>query len=349
MNSLRKPLRHPSFSPTPEFSAMAVSFMFVFFMQILTQQFFVRLAPYLFGAGIGASTISGATYVGALFTDLSAIVGIGLLIVSFRYFLKEGGILTNLLALDMAGMAVILGIMDGVRVALPGSVFSNLYGNAIWTALSLGLLMLVVLSSPLVALFMHNESQNLENPRRANKLAPLPGYLAGGALLLLSFYSLYTAVAKQVSPILLSMAYNGGINLLGISIITSYLLILRKTGLVLKLSSLIGGGLVATIVGFIVFGNYFSLKIFELTWQTSFGAPLPAYSALIYSFFLGALFVAALELSVKRRSIYILMIPVGLVALSSSLFLLGSLSIYIEGAVLGYLIFSFSSNISVPE
>jgi hypothetical protein len=118
--------------------------------------------------------------------------------------------------------------------------------------------------------------------------------------------------------------------------------VLNKTGKLTKVVSVLVGAVLAIMMDYILLGNYFSLKIFELTWQTSFGAPLPAPGAIVYSFFLGALVVSSIGSYSKYRSAYILMVPVGIIVLASSLFLLNSLNIYLEGAVIGYLIFALS-------
>jgi hypothetical protein len=333
-------------APPPAFTLLSVLFLFVFFIQVLTQQFLVRLAPYLFGAGMSASTVSEGAYIGALFTDLSAVVGIGLMVVSFYYFLRIPGLRARLLAADMMGIAFLVSLMDAARIVLSGSTFSELYGNYVW-AVSSSALLAFVASSPLLTILFIESFETASGYRQGRHayLRSLPIYLAGGAVFLVAGYSIYEGFAKQVTPFILEIAYNGGINLLGVATISSSLLVLSKTGKLTRVVAAVVGIALAVMMDYILYGNYFSLKIFELTWQTSFGAPLPASVAVVYSFFLGALVVSSIGFYIKSRSPYVLMIPVGLIVLASSLFLLNSLNIYVEGAVIGYLIFSLSTSL----
>jgi len=337
-------------TPPPVFTSLSALFLIVFFIQVMTQQFFVRLAPYLFGAGISASSVSEGAYVGALFTDLSAIIGIGLMVVAFYYFLRIPGLWARLLAADILGVAFLVSVMDVARILLPASTFSELYGNPVWAVSSSALLALVV-SSPVLTVFFV-EKLGVSNGNKQGKRAflySIPEYLAGGALFLVTSYSIYEDFAKQVAPLILEVVYNGGINLLGLAVVSSCLLVLSKTGKLTMVVSVLVGGILAVIMDYILLGNYFSLKIFELTWQTSFGAPLPAPIAIVYSFFLGALVVSSVGSYSKFRSAYILMIPVGMIALASSLFLLNSLTIYLEGAVIGYLLFALSMRLFTTD
>ncbi|PSN84078.1 hypothetical protein B9Q01_02310 [Candidatus Marsarchaeota G1 archaeon OSP_D] len=299
-------------------------FLFVFLLQIIFQQLFLRLAPYLFASGI-APILVDFSKVATVATDTATIVGLVTLVAIGVSAGKHGH--TRAISVPVFFFVTLLVVMDFLRATLPVSLFSSIYGSTIWYAFSLSLYIflaiLVILAYPLVT-------------KTKNTLFKASAFALTAAINIMSVFELYLRVFATTSYLFVGVVYNLVLNLLGLSVVLLVLECLISTFKVYKALTLSFSTFFVFLFGYKLYTSVFWQKIFELTWETSFGTPLPLPQGLVYALFLlTGVFLTMLK-SVKR-SLKISLFS--LIVISSSMFLMSSLTLYVEAVFLGYLLF----------
>ncbi|PSO06425.1 hypothetical protein B9Q04_16110 [Candidatus Marsarchaeota G2 archaeon BE_D] len=304
-----------------------VLFAAVFLVQVGLQQFFVRLSPYLFALNISGTTENTLVRLGTVSIDMSAVIGVAALILVGIEHLREGvkGVAVGVPPL-VVGMLVF--IMDSARVILPSTEFSSLYGSTLWFELTVGVLLFFTFTAfgVFAATLRRGKYSVLEYA--GTLLLTLAATIMGA-------YYVYTRVEPTPSLYTITLSYNLAINLLGIGVAVyglAALLEIEGRGRWLSLGLALAGG---AGVAYVFYGGLFSDKILELTWQTSFGTPLPLPQSVGYAFFMLLLFFSvATGYTMNRRN---LMLLVATVILASSVFLADSLLVYTQAATLACL------------
>lgn len=313
---------------------MYILFMFgiVFLVQVVSQQLFVRLLPYLFALSLPDSAIRAALSIASGATGTSAVLGAFALLGLGLDNLKQ----RRSLALIFLLLATSVALMDAARLTVPSSEFTMVYGSSAWLFLTL-FVELLGLSVSLYLLV-----------RSALGRASASVWWRSGAVLssvavsvMLLYYCTATALARGillgsgVSGYLLGVVFNLVILTLGMSIV--FMGVHKLLGLKgsQKIFPVILGVAFALVLGYSLYGNFFSSKILELTWETSFGAPLPAGESLVFGFFAGVFVGASVTLAFTKRTAIGMLGFLGFVALFSSLFLANTLTLYLEATVIG--------------
>lgn len=326
------PKRPDSLSERLETYVLLSMFGVVFLAQVVTQQLFVRLLPYLFALSLPGSAIQAALSIASIATGTSAVLGV---------FALFGLGLNNLkrrpsLALIFLLLATSVTLMDGMRLVVPASEFTVVYGSSAWLfitvlvdllglSVSLYLLVRAALGRPSATVWL--------------RLGTVLSSVAVSTMLL--YYSASTVLAHgiliggDISGYLLGIVFNLVILSLGMSIVFMGVhKFLRLKGRQRVFPIVLGTAFVL-VLWYSFYGNFFSSKILELTWETSFGAPLPPAESLVFGFFAGVFTGAAVTLSLIRRTTVDALGFLGFVALFSSLFLADTLTLYLEATVVG--------------
>ncbi|PSN83453.1 hypothetical protein B9Q03_13450 [Candidatus Marsarchaeota G2 archaeon OSP_D] len=309
------------------FNPLYMLFAAVFLVQIALQQFFVRLSPYLFALNISGATENTLVRLGTVSIDMSAVIGIAALIIVGMEHLRRGvrGVSVGVPPL-VVGVLVL--IMDSARVILPPAEFSSLYGSTLWFELTVGVLLFFTFTA--FAVF----AATLRTGRR-RVLEYVGTFLLTLVAAIMGVYYVYTRVEPTPSLYTITLSYNLAINLLGIGVAAyalAALVELKGKGRWLSLGLALAGG---AGVAYVFYGGLFSDKILELTWQTSFGTPLPLPQSVGYAFFmLLLLFSAAAGYPMGKQN---LMLLVATLILASSVFLADSLLVYTQAATLACL------------
>lgn len=299
----------------------------VFLVQVGLQQFFVRLAPYLFALNISGATENTLVRLGTVSIDMSAVIGVAALLIVGIEHLREGlrGVAVGVSPL-VVGVLVL--IMDSARVILPAAEFSSLYGSTLWFELTVGVLLFYTFTAFGVFAAALRTSRYSVPEYAGTVLLTLAATIMGA-------YYVYTRVEPTPPLYTLTLSYNLAINLLGIGVAVyglTALLELEGRGRWLSLGLALAGGVG---VAYVFYGGLFSDKILELTWQTSFGTPLPLPQSVGYAFFMLLLFFSVtIGYAMSRRN---LMLLVATVILASSVFLADSLLVYTQAATLACL------------
>ncbi len=304
----------------------------VFFVQVVTQQLFVRLLPYLFALSLPKSAIRAALATASVATGTSAVLGVfalfGLGLDNFKRRLN--------IALVFLMLAASVALMDGMRFGVPTAEFTRVYGSSAWLFLTI----LVELLGLSVSLYLVISS--------ALGLASGSVWLRLGALLssvavsvMLLYYTANALLSRGVLPggdvsgYLLGAVFNLAILSLGMSIMFMGVHKLLRLERNQKIFPVLLGIAFVLVLWYSLYGNFFSLKILELTWETSFGAPLPAGESLVFGFFAGLFAGASVTLAFAGRNVGDILGFFGFVALFSSLFLANTLTLYLEATVIG--------------
>lgn len=321
-----------------------------FLVQILFKQLLVRLEPYLFGTGLSNSEIITGNAVAQIATNTAAVLGIFALFVIGAHFsrirVKEGRPAVSSVLIQTTGFATVffgllIGLMDLARLVLPSSTYVTLYGSTSWLDLSIVLGILGVAIPAFLAIGLLSDLKI--RARLGNRVLEYSLVILSVGVLAMASYVLLLRVGGYVSPFLIGLAYNSSINLFGISISIISLILLYKVARGGK-KSIIGivalSALTTSILAFAMYSGEFSYKTMELTWEISFGTPLPLPWGLVYAFFFVSLFLAALRLALARRGPGYLLGCFGLIALMASIYLIPSSSlVYAESALLGFVSF----------
>lgn len=105
----------------------------VFLVQVVTQQLFVRLLPYLFALRLPNSAIRAALATASVATGTSAALGVFAL---FGLGLDNFKRRQNL-ALVFLVLAASVALMDGMRFGVPAAEFTRVYGSSAWLFLTI--------------------------------------------------------------------------------------------------------------------------------------------------------------------------------------------------------------------
>ncbi|MEM0271579.1 MAG: hypothetical protein QW514_03435 [Thermoprotei archaeon] len=296
----------------------------IFLVQIGLQQFFVRLSPYLFSLNFTAATENTLIALGSISVDLSAVIGVAALIAVGVESIGVGGV-KRVVGVPLLILGVFVFIMDAVILVLPSTEFSTLYGSTLWYQFTTVVLSTYTLTA-LVAFVL------VLTTRGVGPLIRVGTLLLTLAATTMGTYYIYAHIYTQTPIYLISISFNLAINALGFGVAAlalGYLLNLKSIGRWLSLGlALVGGGGVA----YLFYGGLFSDKIFELIWQTSFGAPLPLPQSVGYAFFMLLLFFSVVAGCARSKCEPMRLISA--VILASSVFLVSSLLVYAQAAAL---------------
>jgi len=303
-------------------------FAVVFIVQVALQQFFVRLSPYLFALNISGVTEDTLVKLGAVSIDMSAVTGIAALIAGGAGHFR-GGIKGVVVGVPPVVVGVLVLIMDAARVMLPSAEFSSLYGSPLWAELTVAVLLFYTFT----AIGSFASALRMDRGRVLEHAGTILLTLAATVM---GAYYIYTRVQPTPSLYVVTLSYNLAINMLGIGVGFYSLAALLGLGgkrRWLSLGLTLAGGAGVT---YMFYGGLFSDKILELTWQTSFGTPLPLPQSVGYASFLLLLFFSVVTGSRRGRGDPTLLVAT--VLLASSVFLADSLLVYTQAAALACLI-----------
>jgi len=311
------------------------AFIYLFFLQLLTQQLFVRLSPYLFEVKPSSAVMAWSFTIGAVSTGAAAITGVGALLANGFVFTRTGNRGSVLVGAILMLVGVIVGVMNVTRALLGPTELSS-YGLVLWELPTRMLLFASATLSITVGVVLS------ANPRGSVSLARFMRYVKNfsisSALLVMSAYLLIKSlIGIGVGGI--TITYNTAINFAGIAVASSAILSTQGLNRKIFTLSMLTGTMLSFTVAYVLYANYFISRIFEMTWQTSFGTPIPPAESVIYSFFLGFLFTAEVLASIFDKEFSKALPALGLIVFLSSAFLIGSLTVYFEAATLGYIAF----------
>jgi hypothetical protein len=316
-------------------ASLTEAFILLFFLQLFTQQLFVRLSPYLFEAGPSSTVTAWSFLVGALSTDSAALIGIGALLMDGFVFLRFANRGLALAGAILVLTGAIVGFMDTARV-LFGSTGLSFQGLTLWELFTRILLFgVAALGTILAVASSKNPSSSATLPRL---MCLIKDSSISSVLLIVPAYLLMGSIG-YVGVGAVAAVYNVSINLMGICVVSSAIYSALRLNRRTFAISILGGAMLSIIVGYMLYANYFISRIFEMTWQTSFGTPIPPTESTVYSFFLGFLFTAGVWVPLARKKFSEALPTLGLVAFLSSVFLIDSLTLYFEAATLGFIVF----------
>jgi len=312
-------------------------FGFAFLLQVVLQQLFVRLLPYLFALSLPQSSVRVVLATASAATGTSALLGVFALLALGLGSLKY----VRSLALVFFLLASSFALMDGIRLTVPSNVFTQVYGSAVWLFLSL-LSELLVLVISLYLLIRSVRGRAHVSPMSRAGVA-----LSSAAVFVMLFYYFTSVlIARGILPLvgmtgsLVGDVFNAVILAIGTSVVFMGVHQLLRLGGRQKIFPLFLGLAFVLVLWYSLYGSFFSSKILELTWETSFGAPLPAPESLVFGFFAGVFTGASMVLAIARRSTMDALAFLGFVSLFSSLFLASSLTLYLEATVIGLVCYS---------
>ncbi|MDG6995007.1 MAG: hypothetical protein JRN52_03705 [Nitrososphaerota archaeon] len=327
---------------------LVAAFGVAFLVQVIFKQLLVRLEPYLFGMGVSNSEIIAGNAVAQIATNTAAVLGIFALVAvgahlsRVRAMKNEGRPTVGRAVLLLTGYAAIffgllIGFMDLTHLALSPSAYVALYGSESWLDISI---LLAVLGIAVPAFLVGGLLSDRPRAGLGNRALHYSLAMLSVGVLDMGIYSLLLRAGGYVSPSLIGLAYNLSMNLFGVSISIISLWLLFKVANRALVGIVVLSALTTSFLAFAMYSGEFSYKTMELTWETSFGTPLPLPWGLVYGFFFVSLILTALFLALAGRGSGYLFGSFGLVALMASIYLVPSASlVYAESALLGFVSF----------